>query len=425
MNGLSICSAAMLALGVTATATSAFAQLSGTDYIMGPNYTVTDMDSVGGASSAGSFAAAAMMGAHGYSNFAVPSGWETTVITNCKNASGPTLWPGQCTPSGMATATKNMTGNTWITQVFQDSAQTSALNAIVNALYGPRSPSIVPIYGQADHWAAVYYILATYNGSSTWTIKNIKFYDGGPTGQDDSGFNGYFSGFLSVSGNTWKNTYYKVLTAINPSCDPNCTSDPYYNKYLVMWEPPPGTPNDEKGNFPRAPGILKAGQHMKSQIASMRVWDSLMANGVDVDPEVWGSIQYGVPGAAWEVHGLWPSGAQWDYYLVPILSNTTTAVGFVQVAADDGSFDSIFVPDQPVSFAPISMQQAQQMAHTTLSQGEHLTGGLLTWDPSGDAPIQKSPSAPYYEFGVMGPGKQDAGVVRVSLNGGAQVVRSQ
>lgn len=420
MNRSSVCSAAMLAVGITATASTA----SAATYEFTTNYTVHDRDATIGAGTAGSFAAATMMGAHGFSHYAIPSDWQNKVITKCQNkSSSSTLWPSQCTPNGMATAVNNMTGDHWVTDVYNHKAP--ALNMIVNGLALWGSPAVVPIYGQADHWVTVDFANATYNGNYTWTINQVKFYDGGPVGQADSGGNLYLSGHVTTTGSVWKGTYFKVITAINSSCDPNCTSDPYYDKYITMIEPPLGSSANAVAIFARAPGILTAGQHMSTQIASMRVWDSLIANHMDQDAEVWSSLQGGVPGAAWEVHGLWPSGAQWDYYLVPILSDTTTAIAFVQMAADDGSFESVYSLDQPVSFVPISLQVAEQMARGTLSQGEHLTGGLLTWDPRGDAPLEKSPVTPYYEFGIMGPGNQDAGMVYVSLNGGAEVVRSE
>lgn len=216
-----------------------------------------------------------------------------------------------------------------------------------------------------------------------------------------------------------------MLTAINPSCDFNCTADPYFKKFVLLYEPPPGSvPDGYTRHFSKAPGVVVAGQHMSSQAAYMHVWDALVAADVHTDPEVWSAIQGGTPGAAWEVNAVQPSGLPWDYYLVPILSDATTAIAFVQFAAEDGGFEGIYVPATPVSFTPVTMTHAAQLARGALTHGEHLTGGLLTWDPSDNAPITKSPSLPYYEFGVIGAGKQDVGVVRVKLDD-RTVVRSQ
>jgi hypothetical protein len=133
-----------------------------------------------------------------------------------------------------------------------------------------------------------------------------------------------------------------------------------------------------------------------------------------------------VPGAAFQVNAVWPSGSPWDYYLVPILSNTNTAIAFVQLAADDGSFEGIDVLKNSIRFNPVTMRKAERLARGTLAKGERLTGGVLTWDARSDARIAKSPIRPYYEFGVDSATKRDTrvGKVRVILSDGA-VARSR
>lgn len=414
-------------LAVSSWAEMANAQTVGLTYVFVPNYVVTERNGTLGANKARSYAAAGAMGAQGHSNYNAGSQatWESTILPICQANSGVTLWPEGCNPNGMAATLANKSGHPWTTYVYSDADQSAANNRIVSALKNIGSPAVVPIFGQADHWVTITEVSAKYQASGVYAIQNIKYFDGGPAWAVDSSGNSYSDGKQSWAGSSWNLVYYRVLTAINPGCDPNCTSDPFFNKFLVTWEPPPNTPLDSSiGVFAKAPGVLVAGQHMSAHMASMRVWDALMASGIDMDAEIWPAVQGGTAGAAWEVNGVWPSGDAWDYYLVPILSNTTTAIAFVMLDSLDGSFHSIFVPDNPIAYTPITMQQAKMLAHTTLANGERLTGGYLTWDPSDNALISKSPSFPYYEFGIVGPGNQDGGVVRVSHANG-MVARSQ
>jgi hypothetical protein len=66
------------------------------------------------------------------------------------------------------------------------------------------------------------------------------------------------------------------------------------------------------------------------------------------------------------------------------------------------------------------MAKAQQIAGSALAKGESLTGGLLTWDPRSNSQLAKSPSSPYYEFGITGAHSKRA-KVRVRLNDGMVV----
>jgi hypothetical protein len=394
--------------------------LPGRADIFNPNFTVVEVHSVGGANKAGSFAASAMMGARGHSNQALITNWESALTTSCANQSGTTPWPGHCNPNGMAAALRTLTAKNWIQATFADTDQVTALNNMVGSLQSFHSPAVVPIFGQADHWVAVVQITATLSGS-TWAISNVKFRDGGPVGQVDGGTNSYEPGLLSFSGNVWKTVYFRVLENINPACDP-CTTDPWYNKFVLTWEPPPGEHPDVSANFLRSPGVAQGG--MSEPLARSLVWNSLIAAGINADPEVWNPITSGFAGTAFEVNGLQPSGDRWDYFLVPILSasSSSTVIGYVQLAADDGAFETVSVLPTPAAFQPVSRGQAEVLARGALNPGETLTTPILTWDPRSKTPFAKSPTNPYYEFGVLNRVKE-IGVVRVSLDKGI-VIRS-
>jgi len=384
-----------------------------------PHFPVQELHSVRGGNTPGSFAAAAMMGAHGYNNTAAAGGWEDTLIGTCTNSSPGSLWPFSCNPDGMARSTAVYSANNWIKSVFTDADQPSALSTTLSAMQNLHSPAVVPIFGQADHWLTITQITATLVGS-TWNISQVQGFDGGPVGQFDTGGNGYEPGTQIWGGSTWRSIYFRVITAINPACDAaGCTSDPYYNHYVVMWEPPVGqeVPLVPTSTAP-SPGVLASGElAMSPALAQARVWNSLTAAQVDGNAQVWSALHAGVAGAAFEVNGVFPSGARWDYYLVPIMTSahSTTAVGFVQMSTDDGSFDGLQVPTTAVPFVPVTKARAEQVAASVLTAGETLGAGILTWDPRANAGFAKSPTKPYYEFPVLSATGGAAGVVRVPL----------
>jgi hypothetical protein len=388
-----------------------------------PNVTpVPEVHSVGGANTAGSFAASAMMGGYGHSGLQLFQNWEPSIVSQCAAATRSSVWPGTCNPTGMAAAMANLTGKNWIQFTWLQTDQVSALNDLVSSLKDHGSPAIVPILGQADHWVAVLQVTATQNTTTgSWTISNVKYQDGGPPDGLDGATNSYTSGLTSYSGSSWKNVYFKVIQNINPLCDP-CTADPWYNNYVLMWEPPPAHIHANfVAEFPRAPGVFQGS--MNEPLAHSLVWKSLAIADVSADPEIWAAIADGVAGTASEVNGVLPSGDRWDYFLVPILSSTNTVKAFVQMSADDGSFEGIHVPTTLSQFNPVTRAKAELLALGALNKGEKLTSGILTWDPRSHTSFAKSPTSPYYEFAILNRTKQ-IGVIRVGFNTGT-VVRSQ
>jgi hypothetical protein len=399
----------MIALGICGFGLSARAD------IFMPNFPVIETHSTGAGNTSGSFAASAMMGAKGHSNQPLLANWEASITGLCATQTGASPWPGSCNPTGMASALHNLTGRSWVQFTWAATDQVSALNEVVASLQTWHSPAVVPIYGQADHWVAINQVTATANGSG-WTIGNVLFFDGGPPGGQDSGTNGYTGGQLSYNGNIFKNVYFMVISNIG-GCDP-CVSDPFYNRYVLMWEPPVDQMHTHiVTNFARAPGVS---QGMSEKLAQSLVWKALSTGGVNEEPGIWNAISGGTAGTAFEVNGVFPTGDRWDYFLVPILSAANTVTAFVQLAADDGSFESVHVLPTPIQFNPVTKARAELLARGTLQVGESLTSGILTWDPKSNTPFVKAPTFPYYEFGVVNRAKE-IGVVRVSLNTGAVI----
>jgi len=386
-----------------------------------PHFPVTELHSVQGGNSAASLAAAGMMGVQGYANDFVIPAWESQMISSCASATlahGGSIWPQTCNPSGMASALTGYSSDLWVALTWAATDQASALNETVAALQIWGSPAAVPIYGQADHWVTVTQVTAT-NNAGTWMINAVRFYDGGPPGGLDSGFNNYEAGLQAFSGSVWRNVHFTVITAINPACDAvGCVSDPYYNRYVVVFDPPRGQSHPAiSAVFPNAPGVVQAG--MTERLAQAEVWNALAAGGITADPEIASPIRGGVAGPAFEVNAVFPSGAPWNYYLVPIVSNANTVLAFVQLAADDGAFEGVRVVTTPAPFAPVTRKQAEILAARALAPDERLTGGTLTWNPRTKTRLGKSPVSPYYELGIVDTAGQSAGVVRVALDGGA------
>jgi hypothetical protein len=407
--------------------------------VFNPRHAVTEVHSRfqpadGGVGPASSFAAASVMGAEGFSNSPVPADFETNIVSGCtaktKLITNPfSVWPSICNPDGMALflnqfSPPNPVGEPpvhWITEKSTD--QAFIISEVIRGLRDFGSPGIVPVYGQADHWVAITQITVGVTGA----VSNVRAFDGGKINGMDSGTNSFFQGLQSWSGIAFRNTFFTLVTAINPSCDnvlpSGCGSppvnDPFANKFVLMFEPPSNRTSSptQPATFETFTGVTGKGS-MNATIASARVTDALVQAGIHADPQMWNAIKAGTPGQATLVQGKWPNGTAWNYYLVPILSskNSNSAVAFVHLSADNGAFESANVLNTAVPFAPVSLTRAQDLAKSALGAGETLTGGALTWNPRARTAFASSPNEPYFEFGVAG---DKSSAVRVRLSDGA------
>jgi len=312
------------------------------------------------------------------------------------------------------------------------------LNDTVAGLLYYGSPVVVPIFGQADHFVAITQVDATPLDPffNTFSLNTVTLFDGGPISSDptnpfsDTNGNLYYEGLQTFDGSCWASMFFRVVTAINPACDfqdGGCGAppqyDPFYNQYLTMIEPPGGQPHPTvNASFTKAPGIVPAGHNaMNAQLAQRRLWDALIAAGINKNPATWDPLSGAVPGPAVLVNGVFPNGSPWDYYLVPILQDASTAVAFVQLSADDGRFQHIQVFPSPVPYTPVTKTKAKQLAGGALARGDRLTtDGVLTWNPLSDPGLARSPNVPYYEFGVVDASGKST-TARVLLHGGTAV----
>jgi hypothetical protein len=201
----------------------------------------------------------------------------------------------------MASALTAMTSGKWEARSWASTDQASALNEMVAAFQFYLSPVALPIFGQADHWVTINQITGTLSGS-TWTISTVKFFDGGPAGAFDGGFNSYLAGLMTFSGTMWRSVYHLPVLSV-------ATTDPSYNHYTMVFDPPGDRPHPAvSAAFVGAPGIVSSGASggagatanaaqsvMTAAIAQARVWDALTAAGINADPATWGAIHDGIP----------------------------------------------------------------------------------------------------------------------------------
>jgi len=295
----------------------------------------------------------------------------------------------------------------WVFLHYSDAEQQSSLNTMLSALKNLGSPNVVPIFGQADHWVSVWKM----ETDAAENITRVHYLDGGAGSLADSGGNSYSDGWVSSSGFIWKNVYYLTIYSVP-------TTDPYYNRYVNMYEPPPDyVPN---GRFQAAAprGAANQGERITPALVRDRAVEALRLGGVNENPEMWGAFQNGTPHLPFEVSGVYPDGSNWDYYLVPFLNRDRMLVGMALLGKEDLSYQMAWVPPEPRPFSNLVREQARARAQASLRPGESLSEGALTWDPSANGAYARSPLSPYYEFQVRGSDGEAHGSVVVRLENG-------
>lgn len=352
--------------------------------------------------------AAARMAAKFYANAQVMTdGIEEALLNACKNQSTPgTAWPEGCNFGGlikMMNAQPDF-GKNWLPLDYPTTSQNmiqqqkAAIDTQLHGLRMFKSPSIVPIYGQVDHWVTIHEIVTDNNGS----ISVVKFLDA-CSGLDYAQNSCTDNMWSQANIGNWVLSYYIVIKGPGPFIN---SSDEYYEHFLTSFDPPVGA----RGVLPvsslqptnlmevKAAGVLDDDEIMDERIAEARVWDALFLADIDQDEVFWPIIEQGSASAAWKVRGTAPSGAPWDYYLVPLLDESGAAVAFVRLSAMDGAFEQIWVAETPRYFVGVPLEEAAKIAGGLLAPGEKLVGGELAWDARVWHPLVRSPSAPYYSF---------------------------
>jgi hypothetical protein len=336
-------------------------------------------------------------------------------MVNTLNALDPSSWVVFTTNTNLATARAEL------------------LNHIASALFLYHSPGATPILGQADHFVNIFQAVAIpVDIFGNFTVTSVNVFDGGGLGSDpqsplrDSRENKYISGPQTFTGDQFKQNVFAVVTAINPDCDflpgGGCTSDPFFNRFVLMYDPPAGQPEPNvHSTWEKAPGIEPRGA-MNVEKAQHRVWDALIAAGINKDPASWDPLSGAVPGPVVLVNGVYPDGSAWDYYLVPLLTDASSVAAFVQLSADDGSFEHLQLFPSPLPYAaPVTKARAKQLAAGVLAHGDRLTtDGVLTFNPLSDPALARTPNAPYYEFGVIAANGKSS-TARVRLHDGTAI----
>lgn len=314
-----------------------------------------------------------------------------------------TTWPEKCSPQGMAAAMTatflkaNMNPQTWVLPVYQENQQALALTEQLNGLKTYKSPIIVPLYGQPDHFGTVRYM--KYDDVAKKVLQ-VRFWDAGDPvilddPQTDFMGNAYEDAPKVASGDYYLAAYYKVLG--NEIIGVN---DPMYKKYIFSYEPPVQQAMmkpHEPVMFAAASPLVDHGE-MSRDLASSLVWDALDEQDLLTDrefPNLWSAHA----GDAWEVRGTTPAGRLWHYYVVPLLDDDGRGVvGLVGLSAETGAFQQLkyFAVPRAIEFR--SPTDAAASARASLSAGESLSGGALAWDPRCNGAHCREPLLPYYNF---------------------------
>ncbi len=367
--------------------------------------------------SARTLVASAMMGIKFFGNENV-SGMEDALLSTCKSHTpAGSSWPAQCDFGGMVSAiTVHYPAQHWTNSIYSATQQSSAINDQLNALKYLQSPSLVPLYGHADHWATIWQM----ETDATGAVYKVRFMDAGKYSQEDGAGDPYEDGLRSSSGSTWKTTYYQVINSV-PS------SDLYWGKFVNSYDPPPGfsmaaferEAAERPHDFVGAPGLVDYSGDMNASVATKGVMEALLLAGEYDDQYLHPILERGIPGTAFEVHGFTPAGDPWNYYLVPIFTGDGDLMSaMVQLSAEDGAFEQVWIPPHPVHFRGIAPATAQALAERELGHDESLWSGMLTWDPSVNNRAYGSTMTPYYEFHVTGQNGESRGQLQVGLHDG-------
>jgi hypothetical protein len=376
--------------------------------------------------------AAMVMGAEGYSRYTPSSGWQTDLLTQCKNETkryrpspDPTLsaWPNQCDPQGMAEALSKdpkMVG-AWSVRTFGSLQLMDAIYEILIAL-SIGSPAVVPMRGNPAHWVTVRKLELVYE-RTTPSVPKTWIYDA------LVGF-----GTFSTSGE------YELYgrEALSRVMEPLWTAagDLYHDRFVVAHDPPKPT----RGPVPilvspaaeetaRRAAIRPewgAGTSVSVEEAILRsLRDAVESADAVGGPLLRWALSLGVPDRPLLVHGVAREGAERDYFLVPIRSmeSRESIVALAEVDAKSGLPQSVFRPEGPITYAPISELQAAAAARSLLQRGELLASPRLTWNVWQRALSLDAPVLPFYEAEIHDQAGRTTGYALVALHDAQYLAR--
>lgn len=415
------------------------AKVKATPFDGAANYTIAPE------TAAPSLIAALVMGARGYQNYAPPPGWKASFQTLCESettrlswAGHPQdpdrAWPSKCDTWGAASTIKMRTGLDWTIQIYNDDQYGLLIAKMLEAVVSWHSPVVIPLWGQADHWAVFFRMSGTDNPPKKRVIEKIWFEDGlEPTLDAGGNHNLYFTwgGLNMMSGGALPGIAYQSLSYINkkPNC---CDADPLMDKFVILFAPPSGFPlkltaSSTNIEYALSPPLVKKGSRlMSAQLAQDRFQEALQKADVLDDKVIAHMIAVGKPDSTVLVNGVSATGAPWNYYLITLTDDQGNVVGYVQLSADDGSFERVFVPNQLRPDISTSAEAAAAVAANSLENSQHLGPPQLRWDPRVNHIATRSPQGPFYEFPILTTQGDPTGqAVRVSRLGGMLMGRSK
>lgn len=350
-----------------------------------------------------SIVAASMMGAAGYGAWSPPTRlFEAALLTYCAAKSGTTLWAHGCNPEGMRLSMKDLADQDWRFPMFAPADQAEALAWIVTpALERWRSPAVIPLAGNADHWGVVY--RADVDRSTTpMKVKRLWLADA-LEGDDGAGIGGM--GDVDMAGAVFNSMYLRVLRFINPACDlAGCSADPFYDKWVLMADPPAGASTVARRTpleFVRAEGPRSFQTQSRAELAADDVAESLRLAGADVDPKIAEILGRTKPAGSYPVRGLAPDGSDWAYFLVPFVDARGEQVATGIFSAHDGAYEMFSIAKGPQAIAVADEATAIQHAQKWLKRGEVLGKAQLTWTPRSPHLSFKSPTNPFWQLPII------------------------
>ncbi len=380
-----------------------------------------------------SFGAAAVMGIQGFDRYGIPLPTEAGLLADCRSrTSGTSLWPQRCEPLPMASAMNAATGvsgkpeQNWIVKAFPGSMGIAdAQRWIVKSLSSWSSPALIPLRGAASEWGVVDKVCAQLAANGDLMDFGALQYHDIP---NNSTVDLIYSDFQMAN-------LYRLLTYINPGCDPRCTTAPYWNNYLVMMEPPPEGSSllgsmAAESTLPLLPqrpkGIALPGQAMTAELAQSQVWQAVGQAKFVGGPAVTAARQTGAPAPAFLVHGIGLEGESFEYFITPIRARQGSGdvLTFVSLASSDGSVQALYTPDKPEAWHPWEEDQARAVASRLLHPGERLAQGRLTFDLRVLHDSVRAPYHPFYAFPVVDSSGNGRDVVRVTMQSGELIGRS-
>lgn len=334
-----------------------------------------------------SIAGASLMGAQAYGNYNPPGADPVgALLARCqlRTVAG-SNWPKDCDPSGMAAAMSEVAGQSWILNVYPYAEAYKAFNKVFEAIKGPKSGAVVPLWGQADRWITAYEIEADLIGSN-YIIRRLDGVMGFPAGMAMGGAL-IGPGILRFAASSFVGQYYQVIAA-----PPGAR---HFDHYLVSWDPPPGYRSllpDRPMTWAKPAGIVKSNEAMTAEVATERVFDALRRAAFDHTADVKQLLTTGTPSTALHVNGTRPDGSAWPYFLVPIRDQEDRLMAMAQLSAHDGSVETLLSLPNPVPYDVLSPGSILQLARDQLRQGETLGTPSLAWDPR----LGREPGTPHF-----------------------------